>query len=101
MFLNVINVEAHDGATRQHLMNVFYGYETKPEDIDREYFVYSMFLNTRVLMPLVWLGFLEERKFEEDGFSESIYSKTPLWHKCLRLDTNDMLIKVVQSIPAG
>lgn len=96
VFLNVLNVEAHEGTTREHLMKTFYGYEEKPEGIDREYFVYSMFLNTRVLLPLVWLGFLEERKFEEDGFSESIYSKTPLWHKCLRLDTNDMLIKVVR-----
>jgi len=95
VFLNVLNVEAHEGVTRQHLMKTFYGYETKPEGIDREYFVYSMFLNTRVLMPLVWLGFLEEQKIEDDGFPESRYSKTPLWHKAFRLDTNDMLIKVV------
>ena len=95
VFLNVLNVEAHDGTTRQALMNTFYGYEEKPEGIEREYFVYSMFLNTRVLMPLVWLGFLEERKFEEDGLSESKYFKTPLWHKCFKLDTDHMLIKFV------
>jgi len=96
VFLNVINVEAHDGATRQHLLKTFFGYEEKPEGIDREYFVYSMFLSTRVLLPLVWLGFLEERQVEEDDLSEKVYFKTPLWHKCLKLDTDRMLIEVVR-----
>ena len=95
VFLNIINVEAHEGTTRQHLLKTFFGFEEKPEGIDREYFVYSMFLSTRVLMPLVWLGFLEETKAKKDGSAESVYSKTPLWHKALRLDTNDMLIKTV------
>lgn len=39
VFLNVLNVEAHDGTTRQHLTKMFYGYEEQPEGIDREYFV--------------------------------------------------------------
>jgi len=91
VFLNIMNVEAHEGTTRQHLLKTFFGYEEKPEGIDREYFVYSMFLSTRVLLPLLWLGFLEEQEIEE----ETTYFKTSLWHKAFRLDTNDMLIKAV------
>ena len=89
IFLNVINVEAHrDGISEANLVETLYG--VKKDDPDRmAYFDYSSFLMWSVLNPLYWLGFLDVVENGNKPFErERIYFKSPLWRKCLRLDTD-------------
>jgi hypothetical protein len=88
IFLNVINVEAHGGASEDHFLDVFYG--VTPDDIDKlEYWDYASFLRWQVLNPLYWIGFLDRTDTGDILLDrESHYIKTPLWRKCLRLDTD-------------
>jgi len=88
VFLNVINVEAHGGASEAHLLEVFFGYGPDNNRVE-DYWNYLSFLHWHVLVPLYWIGFLD--KIEAgDGFLEReiFYVKTPLWQKCLRLETD-------------
>lgn len=91
IFLNVINVEAHSGASEEHLLDVFYG--VTPNDQDkREYWDYASFLRWHVLNPLYWIGFLDVVETGDSPFNrDRLYIKTPLWRKCLRLDTDQDL----------
>ncbi|MCP4124809.1 MAG: hypothetical protein GY751_23965 [Bacteroidetes bacterium] len=91
VYLNVINVEAHGGASEAHLLEVFFGYS--PKDIgEDEYWYYSSFLHWHILTPLYWIGFLDKIVVGEHILKrEYFYAKTPLWRKCLRLETDKML----------
>tara|TARA_R110002096_G_scaffold318433_4_gene512785 strand:+ start:683 stop:1414 length:732 start_codon:yes stop_codon:yes gene_type:complete len=91
VWLNVINVEANQGTTDADLLQNFYGFA--PEDHhDREYWHYSGFLMWEVLKPLSWIGFLNETEVKGDEpLGRRIYTKTELWRKCLRLDTDQDL----------
>lgn len=91
VFLNVINVEAYGGASEEHLLEVFFGYS--PEDIgSQDYWNYASFLHWHVLVPLHWIGFLDKIETGDNWLDrESFYATTPLWRKCLRLDTDKSL----------
>ncbi len=88
IFLNVTNVEAHGGATEARLLDVFYGYG--PNETGAEgYWHHASFLHWHVLTPLYWLGFLDKMEIGDSFLDrENFYVKTPLWRKCLRLDTD-------------
>lgn len=88
VWLNVINVEAQHGATDEDLLKTFYGFG--PDDVhDREYWDYSGFLMWEVLRPLYWMGLLDETTVDDDKIGgRRLYTKTDLWRKCLRLDTD-------------
>lgn len=84
IFLNVLNIEAEDGATGAHLRQVLYGHPGPGFDATMSG------LYIRVLRPLCWAGLLEK----QDGASwyrteEALFVKTPLWKSALVLDTDD------------
>lgn len=56
----------------------------------REYYDHAGFLFAHVLYPLSWIGFLAETS-GKDQRSDKTYWKTPLWHACLKLSTDDMV----------
>lgn len=88
VFLNVINVEANAGVREDHLLEVFYGFSPKDAGAE-DYWNYRSFLKWNVLTPLHWIGFLDRIKVGDDFLArENFYIKTPLWRKCLRLDTD-------------
>ena len=91
IWLNIINVEAQQGLTEAHMVKILYGLEPPSDPFDREYRNHRWFLVSEVLRPLVWIGFLEETRETEDHLSDRIYWKTPLWSKCLKLDTDHYL----------
>ncbi|MEP0942006.1 MAG: hypothetical protein ABJH63_15300 [Rhizobiaceae bacterium] len=91
IFLNVINVEAQQGLTEQHLVKTLYGYEHEDRILDRQYHAHSGFLLTHVLRPLCWIGFLEAVRETDNILERPVYWKTPLWSKCLTLDTDRYL----------
>jgi hypothetical protein len=91
VWLNVINVETDHGTTDADLLQTFYGFGPQNHH-DRKYWHYSGFLMWEVLKPLTWMGFLEEVEIQEDEpLGRRIYTKTELWLKCLRLDTDQDL----------
>lgn len=94
VFLNVINLEAHEVVSEAKLLDVFYGYS--PEDVKADdYWDYSSFLHWHVLTPLCWIGFLEKTEAEGRWCKQQVfYAKTPLWRKCLRLDTDKDLLDI-------
>lgn len=96
IWLNVINVEAHGGVTEAELLETFYGVEYFGAG-DREFWDHASFLMWHVLKPLSWLGYLEATEFDgcHSNVDRTIYSKTPLWQRTLRLDTDEDLRPVV------
>ncbi len=91
IFLNIINVEAEQGLTEAHLTKTLYGLEPPSDTFDRVYRNHQWFLVSNVLRPLTWIGFLEETRASDDRLADRIYRKTPLWSKCLTLDTDRYL----------
>ncbi|AUQ52414.1 hypothetical protein PhaeoP83_04196 (plasmid) [Phaeobacter inhibens] len=89
IFLNIINVEAEQGLTEPHLVKTLYGLE-KHGVYDREYYDHAGFLFTHLLRPLSWIGLLAETS-GSDRRSDKTYWKTPLWHACLTLSTNELV----------
>lgn len=88
-------MEAHDGASEERLLEVFY--EVTRDDIDKlEYWDYASFLHWQVLNPLHWIGFLDKTVTGDILLDrESHYFKTPLWRKCLQLDTDKDLKSII------
>jgi hypothetical protein len=88
VWMNVINVEADQGATEAALFKAFYG---EPKDWDtagwREMAVFARC----VLLPLQWAGLLVETREESPGKNVCHVFKTPLWRSALKLDTDDRL----------
>ncbi len=91
IFLNIINVEAQQGLTEAHLVKTLYGLDQSTDPFDRVCRNHQWFLVSEVLRPLVWIGFLEENRASEDRLADRIYWKTPLWSKCMKLDTDHYL----------
>lgn len=81
-----LNVEAEGGISGRDLDRVFYG--TDPKD---RYNRDLTNLYTQILRPLLWTGLLAEHRNKGDRIEGAIFTKTPLWHAALRLDTDDML----------
>lgn len=95
IWLNVINVEAQGGVSEAALLKTFYGVEYSCAG-DREFWGHASFLMWHVLKPLSWLGYLEATKLDgrHSPSDRTIYTKTPLWQKTFRLDTDGELYPV-------
>lgn len=86
VYLNVLNVEAEDGVSGRDLDRVFFGANSKTR------YSYDLSnLYVQILRPLCWTGLLSEHRTKRQGLEEGIFTKTPLWHASLRLDTDDMV----------
>ena len=86
-FMNVLNVEAEDGATGAHLRRVLYG-EPKQKPWPRYDAVMGTFY-IQVLRPLCWAGLLHQQRGADSYRTEdALFVKTPLWKAALRLDTD-------------
>ncbi|MGO4917759.1 hypothetical protein [Pseudogemmobacter sp. W21_MBD1_M6] len=87
-WLNVINIEAENGASERALYGVFYG---EGPDWDnggwREMAAFSHY----VLMPLEWSGLISVHDTKDAGRTVRMCFKTPLWRSALKLDTDNML----------
>ncbi len=84
IFLNVINVKAHHGTTRSALRHALYG-EPNPPDSFHDSIASTLYIT--VLRPLSWAGLLEEDESSHLFLNEGV-SKTELWRRTLRLDTD-------------
>jgi hypothetical protein len=85
VFLNVLNVEAEDGATGGDLRQVLYGERDPGDRFDQ--MLSSLYL--QVLRPLCWTGLLHENRAKGlHRTRESTFTKTPLWRAALRLETD-------------
>jgi len=87
IFLNVINVEANHGTNRTALRKSLYG---DPDLSVSSFDSMASTLYITVLRPLCWAGLLEE---ENPGHlrSDEQFTKTELWRRTLRLDTDTHL----------
>ena len=92
-FLNIINVEAHEGMTEPQLVKALYGMYEPDDPFEREYRDHRWFLSSEVLRPLCWMGFLEEICVSEDRLADRVFWKTPLWSTCFTLDTDHYLVE--------
>lgn len=86
-FLNVINIEANHGASRSAIRHVLYG---EPEASSSFYDSIGSALYVTVLRPLCWAGLLEEYN-PNRSLSDEQFTKTELWRRTLRLDTDTHL----------
>ena len=92
IWLNVINVEAHECVSEASLLKTFYGVEYVAAE-DREFWNYASFLSWQVLKPLSWLGYLAETELDGrcSSLDRTIWTKTPLWQRTFKLDTDNEL----------
>lgn len=95
VFLNVLNVEAENGALGADLRQIFYG-EPVPERFPH-YDLVMANLYTQVLRPLIWTGLLEEtRPAKSFRSQESVFTKTPLWKAALKLETDFQVMRATR-----
>tara|TARA_R110002051_G_scaffold30487_1_gene70504 strand:+ start:8294 stop:9013 length:720 start_codon:yes stop_codon:yes gene_type:complete len=87
IFLNVINVESDHGATRSTIRKALYG---DPDPAEAVYDRIGSTLYVTVLRPLCWAGLLREDR-SKDARSNEMFTKTELWRRTLRLDTDNHL----------
>lgn len=87
IFLNVINVEADHGTSRDDLRKALYG---NPEPSGSFYDATASVLYVTVLRPLCWAGLLAEGPTDGSRSNET-FTKTDLWRRTLRLDTDSHL----------
>lgn len=86
-FLNVINVEAHHGTTLSDLRVALYG---PPDPVLDRYDAVRSTLYITVVRPLAWAGLLMAERRGPIGRDYAI-SKSELWRRYLRLDTDEQL----------
>ncbi len=86
IFLNVINVEARAGLSKDRLCEVLYGPEKSDGLLDAVRTKAA--LHIHVLRPLCWMGLLEEVRTGEGFEREEHFFKTAIWHEALKLDTD-------------
>ena len=90
IWLNVIADEARQQVSGADLRTVFYG---PPVDgFDRE----QSNLRDGVLLPLVWIGLLDERFENGRKLPDRTYQKTELWDAYLKLDELQPHLSVVR-----
>jgi hypothetical protein len=87
IFLNVINVEADHGTSRFALRKALYG---DPDPSGSFYDATASVLYVTVLRPLCWAGLLAEGPPDGSPSNET-FTKTELWRRTLRLDTDKHL----------
>jgi hypothetical protein len=85
-------VEAEGGVSGQQLFGKLFG---EPETPRSSIEVASSFY-LQVLRPLCWTGLLHEHRLGEVSVAARVFTKTPLWHAALRLDTDDMVVPPVR-----
>ena len=87
VFLNVINVEADDGASLGALRKALYG---APETGAHRYDDVGWTFYITVLRPLWWVGLLQPDHVGRMSMHTQFF-KTTLWRRYLRLDTDRSL----------
>lgn len=94
IFLNVINVEAQGGLSKDRLCEVLYGPEKSDGLLDAVRTRAA--LHIHVLRPPCWMGLLEEVRTGEGFEREEHFFKTAIWHEALKLDTDMHLAPITQ-----
>jgi hypothetical protein len=89
IWLNVIDFEARHGICGVDLRAVLYG---APESgFDRE----QSRLYDGVMLPLMWVGLLNEHFYNGRKLTDRIYIHTLLWQKYLELDDKGPNLRIV------
>ncbi len=88
MILEVINVEAHGGASGDRLCAALL--DASEAAIRRDHVVHSI-IYMYVLRPLTWCGLLTEIPTGSKLSRENVYFKTPLWEAALTLPGDEQL----------
>lgn len=94
IFLNVINVEAQGGLSKDRLCEVLYGSDKSDGLLDA--IRTRAALHIHVLRPLCWMGLLEEVRSGAHLERKEHYFKTAIWHEALKLDTDMHLVPITQ-----
>ena len=93
IFLNVLNVEAHNGVTGEEVREILYG----DAESSAPYSHIMGHLYIEVLRPLCWIGLLQEyRTTQYFNPEDTIFTKTPLWKAVLRLSTDDAVSTAIR-----
>jgi hypothetical protein len=87
IFLNVINVEANHGTSRFAQRKALYG---DPDPSGSFCDATASVLYVTALLPLCWAGLLAEGP-PDGSLSNETFTKTKLWRRTLRLDTDKHL----------
>ena len=87
VWLNVINLEARNGATGLMLRTALYGNPLPGTRFDT---VLSD-LYVQVLRPLCWAGLLTEGQDRKLRVADRTFRKTPLWKAALQLRTDSLI----------
>ena len=90
--LEVLNVAAHEGASRVEICAELLGIDEA--DMRRDYvtgLVFYMF----VLRPLSWAGLLAEARPDSGLPAETMFVKTPLWPLAWRFASDELLPKII------
>ncbi|PKP95789.1 MAG: hypothetical protein CVT75_00005 [Alphaproteobacteria bacterium HGW-Alphaproteobacteria-14] len=90
IFLNVLNVEAHDGASANQLCDILYGADDRDEG--RNHRLSSPFY-VQILRPLCWAGLLSQCEGDKRFGGDRQIVKTPLWTAALSLETGALVKK--------
>ena len=85
IFLSVINVEAHNEASKDRQSSILFGSE--PEGDLHDHRLRAAFY-IHVLRPLTWLGLMQEHRIGSGRERQEVFTKTPLWAAALALETD-------------
>ena len=88
VWINVMNVEADQGAKERSLYKVFYG---PPNDERAGSWRELEIFSACVFQPLQWAGLIQLVPDEASGYCTDHVFKTPLWRSVFKLDSDDML----------
>lgn len=87
IFLNVLNIEAEDGATGAHIRRTLYGDPGSRPFPGYDEVMGNLYI--QVLRPLCWAGLLhEQRGTGSFRTQDTVFTKTPLWRAALQLETD-------------
>ena len=92
VFLNVLNIEAEDGISGRDIRQTLYGDRDPDDRFDQA--LSSLYV--QVLRPLCWTGLLHEQRLAGFRLDDRQFTKTPLWHAALRLETDRNVTRAVR-----
>ena len=87
VFLNVLNVEAENGAAGSEIRTTLYGAPDNDQAFDTT--LSSFYI--QVLRPLCWVGLMHETRASGPSSKDAVYMKSPLWNAALQLETDAYL----------
>lgn len=86
IFLNIINIEAQKGVSKDRLCSVLFG-GSQDESGRHDHPLMAAFY-IHVLRPLTWLGLIQEHRVGRGLERQETFTKTRLWAAAVALETD-------------